>query len=191
MKVLLLSPYPEKLRDIIFSRDELVEWSGKITLEKALSMEAEFIICFGYAHLLAPDIVKSYRGRAINLHISFLPYNKSSHPNFWSFVEDTPQGVTIHLVDEGADSGDIICQKQLHMDRKMTFRETYDILIEEIVNLFRNRWGSIRSRDYEPIPQPAEGTFHMDKDFDPYRHFLSNGWDTVIEDALSQIKGAK
>ena len=191
MKVLLLSPYPERLWDTISSQDEIVEWNDKITLEKALIMGAEFIVCFGYCYLLGPDIVQSFRGRAVNLHISFLPYNRSAHPNFWSFVEDTPKGVTIHQIDEGADSGNIICQKQRHLERKMTFRETYEILIDEIVALFRENWESIRNGSCEPFPQLGEGTFHSDQDIEPYRRCLSDGWDTVIEDALWRIKEGK
>ena len=34
-------------------------------------------------------------------------------PNFWSLFEDTPTGVTIHLVDEGIDTGDIIYQRKV------------------------------------------------------------------------------
>ena len=40
--------------------------------------------------------------------MSFLPYNRGSHPNFWSFVENTPKGVSIHEVSNGIDDGDII-----------------------------------------------------------------------------------
>lgn len=191
MKVLLLSPYPERLRDIIFPHDEIIEWNDKITLEKVREMGAKFVVCFGYCFLLPSDIVQSLRGQAINLHISFLPYNKSAHPNFWSFIENTPKGVTIHQIDEGADSGNIICQKRLSLDKKKTFRETYAILIAEIIALFRENWESIRNGDYESFPQLKEGTFHTDQDIEPYRRFLSDGWDTVIEDALVRIKAEK
>ena len=66
-----------------------------------------------------------------------MPYNRGSHPNFWSFVENTPAGVTIHEVDEGVDTGKIINQKQIvfdlnHEKNKLTFRSTYKILIREI-----------------------------------------------------------
>ncbi len=53
----------------------------------------------------------------INLHISFLPWNRGAHPNFWSFYDDTPKGVTIHLIDEGIDTGAIIYQKEITFDR--------------------------------------------------------------------------
>ena len=45
--------------------------------------------------------------------MSFLPYNRGSHPNFWSFIDDTPKGITIHEIDEGADTGNIVFQKKI------------------------------------------------------------------------------
>ncbi|MCL0081308.1 hypothetical protein M1N64_03665 [Peptococcaceae bacterium] len=47
-----------------------------------------------------------FQGRAINLHISFLPWNRGADPNFWSFIENAPVGVSIHYLDEGIDTGD-------------------------------------------------------------------------------------
>jgi len=42
-----------------------------------------------------------------------LPYNKGSHPNFWSFIENSPKGVSIHEIDEGIDTGKLIASKKL------------------------------------------------------------------------------
>ena len=47
----------------------------------------------------------------VNLHKAYLPYNKGAHPNFWSFAENTPSGITIHVIDSGIDTGNIIYRK--------------------------------------------------------------------------------
>ena len=78
--------------------------------------------------------------QAINLHISYLPFNRGAHPNFWSFVDNSPKGVTIHEIDEGLDTGPIIHQKKLSFNIKKkesdTFFKTYKILNNEIQKLF-------------------------------------------------------
>ena len=38
---------------------------------------------------------------------------QGAHPNFWSFYDNTPSGVTIHLIDAGIDTGDVLYQKKL------------------------------------------------------------------------------
>lgn len=52
----------------------------------------------------------------LNLHISYLPWNRGANPNFWSFVENTKKGVTIHEIDEKLDKGKILLRKELEFD---------------------------------------------------------------------------
>jgi len=70
-----------------------------------------------------------------------LPWNRGANPNFWSFVEKTPKGVTIHKIDEGLDTGPIILQKEIEIDdRKNTFRSSYEVLHSIIQELFRKNY---------------------------------------------------
>lgn len=48
--------------------------------------------------------------------MSYLPYNKGTHPNYWSFIENTPKGVMIHEIDKGIDTGNIIVQKKIKLN---------------------------------------------------------------------------
>ena len=41
----------------------------------------------------------------LNLHPSFLPYNKGSDPYYFSLINQTPIGITIHEMDEKIDNG--------------------------------------------------------------------------------------
>ena len=50
------------------------------------------------------------------MHNSYLPYNRGKNPYFWTFIEEKPYGVTIHKVDEGIDTGEIISQKLIQYD---------------------------------------------------------------------------
>lgn len=66
-----------------------------------------------------------------------MPFNRGSHPNFWSHFDDTPSGVTIHLIDKGIDAGKYLYQKKVFFNiKKITYKESYEILINEIENLF-------------------------------------------------------
>ena len=92
------------------------EWHIKQTNKKINLITAkkfESIISFGYRHVIDKHIIDNLGYPIINLHISFLPYNRGTHPNFWSFAENTPSGVSIHETDYGVDTGRIIYQKKL------------------------------------------------------------------------------
>ena len=60
---------------------------------------ADLIISFGYKKIINQNILNIVKRPIINLHISYLPYNRGKYPNYWSFVNKTPKGVTIHEID--------------------------------------------------------------------------------------------
>ena len=73
----------------------------------------DWIISYGYNYIISKKIIKKAKNPIINLHISYLPYNRGSYPNYWSFKENTPKGVTIHHIDDGIDTGPVLVQKKL------------------------------------------------------------------------------
>ena len=106
--------------------------------------------------------IKFSKRPIINLHISYLPYNKGSHPNFWSFVEKTPKGVTIHEIDKKVDNGPIIARRKIVFKKQnnLTFKNTQEFLIKEIEKLFIQNYVKILSGNYSIKKVSSKGTFH-------------------------------
>ena len=93
------------------------------------------------------------------MHISYLPYNRGSHPNFWSFYDKTPSGVSIHIVDKGIDTGPIVAQKYVNFNNKDdTFIKTYNVLKIEIENLFLDILESLLLNKWVAKKQKGIGT---------------------------------
>ena len=87
----------------------------------------------------------------INLHISYLPYNRGAHPNFWSWVKNTPKGVSIHFISEKIDAGDIIFQRKINFPNdNITFRKSYNMLRAELDALFIRNFNKILSGNFIP-----------------------------------------
>jgi len=88
---------------------------------------ASLIVCAGYMHLLTPSFLDRFPGRVVNVHPSLLP----AFPGTRSIEEAlaagaTETGVTVHLVDEGVDSGPILAQERIPIlpgDTPDTLRE--------------------------------------------------------------------
>ncbi|MDR3000513.1 MAG: hypothetical protein LBU89_04530 [Fibromonadaceae bacterium] len=100
----------------------------------------------------------------LNFHPSYLPYNRGKHPSFWNIIEEVPYGVTIHFVDKGIDSGDIIFQKEIAKDWLDTGYSLYQKSLKMIVQLFIDNFENIKSGNYERRCQPNYGTFHYAKE---------------------------
>jgi len=167
--------------------DELINANCEIwhTQDKIETTEGfDFVISYGYRHILTKPIIDSSKAPIINLHISYLPWNRGAHPNFWSFFDCTPSGVSIHLVDEGIDTGPILFQRYVNFEKdQVTFSQTYKQLKQEIESLFKENINQIISGEYKPMPQRRNGSHH--KVADLTSEFL--GWDSNIQDEVQRL----
>lgn len=101
----------------------------------------------------------------INTHPSLLPFNRGKHYNFWALVEQCPFGVTIHKVDNGIDSGDIITQQNIPYGWQDTGGTLYDKAINAMFELFRLSYPLIRDGKAPSIKQDlSKGSFHHSRE---------------------------
>ena len=125
------------------------------------SFQPDLVVSYNYRHIVKKDVIELLGKRIVNLHCSYLPWNKGASPNLWSFIENSPKGVTIHRLEEGLDTGKIIVQKEVFFDEdKETLRTSYDKLNEEITELFMDYFKTISSGNYKLIDQVGEGSYH-------------------------------
>ena len=146
-----------------------------------------FAVSYGYRHILREPVLELLPDRAVNLHISLLPWNRGADPNLWSFIDDTPKGVTIHYLDSGIDTGDIIAQKEISfpdIDNE-TLATTYARLNTEVQDLFRANWPAIRSGNCERRSQSPGGSYHAIADRSRVAEKLTKGWDTPIRGLIA------
>lgn len=194
MKILLLGPKNEHLiRFFEIKGDTVACFEDRIELiESDFLNKTDYVICYGYRHILRKDFLDLFPQRVINLHISMLPWNRGADPNLWSFLECTPHGVSIHLVDEGLDTGDIIAQRTVEMDVDVdTLRTSYEKLSCAIEALFVQTWPVIKDGKLIAKQQLQGGSFHRSKDKDAYMHLLVKGWDTPIAALIGKAKSDK
>ena len=160
---------------------EVLVTNEKITIDFLSSHKPDFLISYGYRYIIKQEILDYFLpSKAINLHISYLPWNRGSDPNLWSFIENTPKGVTIHYLDAGIDTGDIILQQEVQMQENDTLSTSYNRLHETIMALFKNNWDDIKSGRIQAKPQNGKGTLHKSKDKENIMKSLENGFDTCV-----------
>lgn len=77
---------------------------------------AEWICLAGYMRLLSPLFVARYRHRILNVHPSLLPAFPGTHAQRQAIEAGVRvAGCTVHLVDEGLDSGPIVVQRAVEV----------------------------------------------------------------------------
>lgn len=189
MKILLLGCHYNKLGPFLESfGDKIVEWEPPISGDSAILKDIGFIISYGYRHIIRKTVIDAFQEKIINLHISLLPYNRGADPNLWSFLEDSPKGVTIHFINEGVDTGDILLQVETSFPQDATLTTSYDILSETVEQLFKDHWQDIRDGKIESIPQSNCGSVHRSMDKNKFAHLLKRGWDTPTTEIAGKAK---
>jgi phosphoribosylglycinamide formyltransferase-1 len=74
----------------------------------------ELVVCAGYMHLLRRAFLDRFRDAIVNVHPSLLPVFPGAHAvedALAAGVEET--GATVHLVDEGVDTGTVLRQERV------------------------------------------------------------------------------
>jgi len=94
------------------------------------SQRADIGCVASLSQLLKLDIIKIFPKGIINLHPALLPKYRGPNPWFWTYYEmERTGGVTVHYIDAGEDTGDILLQSEFPIPLGMTFTEMNDIAI--------------------------------------------------------------
>lgn len=188
--VLLLSNNANSLPllEWLEKRVKVLFYSGKLNAEMLQRIHPSLVISYNYRYIVNRDVIEAVQGRIINLHTSLLPWNRGSSPNLWSFIEDSPKGVTIHMLDEGLDTGDILLQKELIFDEERdTLRSSYEKLNQEIVELLQDNWSYIYGGDWRPNKQSYGGSKHTMKDLHEFLQGRSFSYDMTIAEFKREL----
>lgn len=193
MKILALVGYnKEKFLSRLRSCGyEVIPWENKISLSDVQTVAPDWCISYNYKYIVGKEILEFLKYKVLNLHISYLPWNRGAHPNLWSFVENTPKGVSVHIMDEGIDTGDIVARKLVVFeDENITLRESYEMLQEEVLDLFFSIWPQVVNGNFKGIPQSrlGQGTFHRVKDFVKIKGLLEPElWDLSVKELKRRL----
>ena len=99
----------------------------------------ELVVLAGYMHLLTAPFLQRFPGRIVNVHPSLLPAFPGMHAIADALAAGVATtGVTIHYVDEGLDTGEVIRQEEVPVEPRETLEERIHAvehrLLREVVN---------------------------------------------------------
>jgi methionyl-tRNA formyltransferase len=115
---------------------EQPEKLDQITIEKIKKLKPDLIIVAAYGKILPPEILSIPGFGCVNVHASLLPKWRGASPIQNALLSgETETGVTIMLMDEGMDTGDILAQKKINIGLDETKEDLLLRLTEEGKNL--------------------------------------------------------
>ncbi len=122
------------------------------------------LLCW-WPKIISQEIISLSRNGFINTHPSLLPFNRGKNYNFWTLVDETPFGVSIHQVDSGIDTGPVLFQKTIPYDWTDTGETLFHRAQSEMISLFIEHYQNIRTLSFNSIPQDnKKSTMHYQSD---------------------------
>lgn len=124
-------------------------------------------ISLEFDRIIKPSLFVSKR--LFNIHFSLLPSYKGMYTSAIPLLNgENCTGVTLHCIEQGIDTGDIIAQKRISIGKNETCKSLYfkyikkgtELVIQNIDNLIKDR--------YEKIPQPIENSTYYPKSYLDY-----------------------
>jgi methionyl-tRNA formyltransferase len=102
------------------------------------SKNPDIIYCFGWSHILPKNILSIPKHGVIGFHPAELPNNRGRHPIIWTLFLGLKQTAsTFFVMDEGADTGDIISQIKIKIIEDNAFslyNKIINVALKQIVS---------------------------------------------------------
>ena len=119
-------------------------------------------ISLEFAEIIRPSHFKS--GELFNVHFSLLPKYKGMYTSAWPLLMgERSTGVTLHRIDRGIDTGDIVAQSSFAIQPSDTAADLYARYLEAGFELFKASFGLLVKGGAKAVQQPYEGASYFSK----------------------------
>lgn len=169
---------------------EIILCSEPLTEEWCLAQKIDLTVSYTYLYILSESILKILQNNAVNLHNSYLPWNRGKDPNLWSIADGTPRGVTLHYIEPGLDKGAIISQRIVPLSPGDTLKSSYDALdiaaqlqFQQAFVWYQN-WSEMKKY---PL---GKGNYHSAQDGE-FLHCVIDSYDLSVEEFRRRLKQGK
>ncbi len=125
---------------------------------------ADAYVIVAYGKIIPREIFDHPPLKTINLHPSLLPKYRGAAPVEWALMRgETETGITVQLINERLDEGDILAQKAIAVGSCMTAGELYDIVLPEGAALLADTLRLMAAGDITPRKQREDEALYCGK----------------------------
>lgn len=127
------------------------------SLEWIRERKPDVIFCFGWSRLIKAPLLGLPPMGVVGFHPAALPANRGRHPLIWALVLGLRETAsTFFLMDEGADSGDLLSQTKVPIYESDDAASLYERVTEIAMAQLRDFVPRLANGDIQPQPQDHE-----------------------------------
>jgi len=117
-------------------------------------LQPDLFVVIAYGQILPLPVLKIPKHGAINVHASLLPKYRGAAPIAWAILRgEGITGVTTMMMDKGMDTGDILLQKSVPIEKDETGETLHDRLAAVGAQLLQESLEGMKAGTLRPIPQ--------------------------------------
>ena len=132
-----------------------IDPNTQIFVDNLEKLNPDLFIAAGYSIILKEGLLSIPVRLAVNFHASLLPDYRGKHPVFWALRNgETWSGLTVHVMDAGIDTGDIIYQVKIRTRQNDTVETLYNRIMDQSVHLVRKIISDAEHDRIARQPQP-------------------------------------
>lgn len=129
-------------------------------LDKMKTYDVDLFVSMSFNQILKPEFINLPKYKTINCHAGKLPFYRGRNILNWALINDEKEfGITVHYVDEGIDTGDIILQEVYPITDEddygtllvRAYTECADVLYRAIKMIQADEVKRIRQSDIDPV----------------------------------------
>lgn len=122
------------------------------TLEEIYKTNINYFLSLEFDQIVKPN--KLTTDKCYNIHFSILPKYKGMYTSVWPILyADREAGVTLHKIDHGIDTGDIVAQKTFKLNENDRSQDCYRKYIENSKILLSEWFNKIIENTIQPVKQ--------------------------------------
>ena len=145
-------------------------YSSKECLTELIKLNPDLILVYGTS-IIKGDIISTFNGKILNVHLGLSPFYRGSGTNFFPFVNNEPEycGATYMYLDAGVDTGEIIHQIRPDIFPSDSFHQLSNRFLVKVFDIYVDlveKFDQIKTS--KPARQPLSNNvrkFYRKKDF--------------------------
>lgn len=128
--------------------------------EKASSYNCDLFVSMSFNQIFRDRIINASKFKTINCHAGKLPFYRGRNILNWALINGEKEfGITVHYVDKGIDTGDIILQRCFNIKEKDTYKDLLETAYLECANILydavklmqNNNFNVTKQSDVHPV----------------------------------------
>lgn len=128
------------------------------------ALKPDVAVVAAYGLILPKGILAAPPYGCINIHASLLPRWRGAAPIQRAILAgDSESGITIMQMDEGLDTGAVLCMQRVPIGPECTAAELHDQLAASGAEQILVALDGVAAGTLSPVPQPAEGVTYAAK----------------------------